>query len=74
MAQMLEVYAYGGSDEGRPGAGVTGAVEELLEMTGSLFLLWTVLSLYRRLNQAQASAPARVKVVPGAPRRDHETV
>jgi hypothetical protein len=48
VAQMLEAYAYGGTEVGRPGTGVFSALEELLEMTGSLLLLWTVLSLHRR--------------------------
>jgi hypothetical protein len=55
FAQMLEVYAYGGrpDDNPRPGAGATGAVEEILEMTGSLLLLWTVLALCRRSGEAR---------------------
>jgi hypothetical protein len=52
VSQMLEAYAYGGVDDGsgRPGTGLFGAIEELLEMTGSLLLLWTVYSLYMRIH------------------------
>jgi hypothetical protein len=53
FAQMLEVYAYGGTEEARPGTGPLSAVEELMEMTGSLLLLWTVLALYRSTQDRQ---------------------
>ena len=58
FSQLLEVYAYGGVDDdaGRPGAGPLGALEELAEMAGSLLLLWTVLSLYRRLDDTRTAA------------------
>ncbi len=51
LSQALEAYAYGGSEEGRPGAGAFSAAEELLEMTGSLLLLWTLVVLYRRARE-----------------------
>jgi hypothetical protein len=60
FSQMLEAYAYGGTedDAGRPGTGPLSAVEELMEMAGSLLLLWTVLSLYRWSRERERREPA----------------
>jgi hypothetical protein len=63
LAQTLELYAYGGTEQGRPGAGAFSAAEELLEMTGSLLLLWTLLEVWQRVRPARepAARPARTR-------------
>jgi hypothetical protein len=63
LAQTLELYAYGGTETGRPGAGAFGAAEELLEMTGSFFLLWTLYEVWQRARVARGPAtPARAPI------------
>ncbi len=48
-AQALELIAYGGTDEARAGTGVFGALEELLEMTGTTLFVGALLLVAERV-------------------------
>jgi hypothetical protein len=58
-ALALEAYAQGGTSEsGRPGSGVFGGFEELLEPLGTTLFIWTMLRIRSSAPRARGSTPA----------------
>ena len=58
-ALVLEAYAQGGTGEsGRPGSGVFGAFEELLEPLGTTLFIWTMLRIRSSATSVRGSTLA----------------
>ena len=61
LALLLEAVAYGGTAEGRAGAGALGGAEELLEMIGTTLLAWAMLRSSTNERDSRGEAPAGIE-------------